>query len=192
MPRTTGRSHDDTRRLLLDAAATIVRDRGLAATLDEIAREAGVSKGGLLYHFATKDELILALADDVLGAFRNAVQEALDPADAGAGRLTRAYIWASFHPRSHSLAARQEMSLIAQLLTRPDVAELAHRDAARWRQELADDGLPADVRDLVVAASDGIGASALWGDTPEPADLMRLRDQLLSFTRQTSLTSSRS
>ena len=42
----------DTRRRLLDAATAVVRrDGARALTLDAVAAEAGVSKGGLLYHF---------------------------------------------------------------------------------------------------------------------------------------------
>ena len=37
------------------------RDGVSAMTLEAVAREAGLSKGGLLYHFASKDELIAAM-----------------------------------------------------------------------------------------------------------------------------------
>lgn len=44
---------------VLDAFETVLVDQGArAATLDAVAAEAGVSKGGLLYHFPNKDALI--------------------------------------------------------------------------------------------------------------------------------------
>jgi AcrR family transcriptional regulator len=44
---------------ILDAAEELVCTRGIAGfTLDGVAQEAGVSKGGLLYHFRSKDSLI--------------------------------------------------------------------------------------------------------------------------------------
>lgn len=44
---------------ILDAAAAIVRRDGVAKlTLEAAAKEAGVSKGGLLYHFPNKESLI--------------------------------------------------------------------------------------------------------------------------------------
>lgn len=50
------------KELLLDAAETVVvRDGGARMTLDAVALEAGVSKGGLLYHFPSKEELLQAL-----------------------------------------------------------------------------------------------------------------------------------
>lgn len=49
---------------MLDAYESILIAEGeRAATLDAVARTAGVSKGGLLYHFASKDALALALAE---------------------------------------------------------------------------------------------------------------------------------
>jgi AcrR family transcriptional regulator len=44
---------------ILDAAEELVCTRGIAGfTLDGVAQAAGVSKGGLLYHFGSKDSLI--------------------------------------------------------------------------------------------------------------------------------------
>ncbi|WP_336645335.1 TetR/AcrR family transcriptional regulator [Microbacterium sp. USHLN186] len=51
------------RERVLDAYQNIlVADGERAATLEAVAREAGVSKGGLLYHFASKDDLTRGLA----------------------------------------------------------------------------------------------------------------------------------
>ena len=48
-----------TRDRLLDAFETLLVSAGSrAATLDAVAAEAQVSKGGLLYHFHSKDELV--------------------------------------------------------------------------------------------------------------------------------------
>lgn len=47
---------------LLDAAERLVVARGAAhLTLDAVAQEAGVSKGGLLYHFPTKAALLTGM-----------------------------------------------------------------------------------------------------------------------------------
>jgi len=52
---------------VLDAYETLLIDAGpAAATLDAVAAAAGVSKGGLLYHFASKD----ALASGLLARLR--------------------------------------------------------------------------------------------------------------------------
>lgn len=52
------------REAVLDAFERILIDDGeRAATLDATARAAGVSKGGLLYHFASKDALVEGLLE---------------------------------------------------------------------------------------------------------------------------------
>ncbi|PWH07497.1 TetR family transcriptional regulator [Brachybacterium endophyticum] len=49
---------------VLDALEQIlIRDGERAATLDAVAAQAGVSKGGLLYHFGSKKALVEGLAD---------------------------------------------------------------------------------------------------------------------------------
>ncbi len=52
------------RERVLDAfEAIVIADGERAATLDATAKAAGVSKGGLLYHFGSKDELAAGLLD---------------------------------------------------------------------------------------------------------------------------------
>src|SRR5690554_3584782 len=57
-----------TRDRILDALEGLLIELGeRAATLDAVAQRAGVSKGGLLYHFGSKDALISGLTDRLLG-----------------------------------------------------------------------------------------------------------------------------
>ncbi|MEV6709635.1 TetR/AcrR family transcriptional regulator [Micromonospora wenchangensis] len=187
MGRTAGRSPQDTRRALLDAAADVVRARGIHAPLDDIARFAGVSKGGLIYHFASKDDLILELARDQLAAFQAGIDAALDPTDTAPGRLTRAYLRASVAPAGDDAAVRASMALVTQLMTLPAVAELARADAERLAAALAADGLPADVLALVVAAADGMSSAPLWGAPTHTPAHRRLLERLLHLTRHPHL-----
>lgn len=49
---------------MLDAFERLLVDRGeRAATLDAVAREAGVSKGGLIYHFPSREAMVEGLLD---------------------------------------------------------------------------------------------------------------------------------
>lgn len=52
-----------TRDQILDAFEELIIEQGeRAATLSKVAESAGVSKGGLLYHFGSKDALVEGLA----------------------------------------------------------------------------------------------------------------------------------
>lgn len=56
------------RRRLLEAAASVLREKGLSGfRTADVCTAAGVSKGALLHHFATKDELIVAVFEQLYG-----------------------------------------------------------------------------------------------------------------------------
>ena len=56
-----------TRARLLEAAAQVYARRGLdGATLDEVAAEAGFTKGAVYAHFGNKENLMLALVEEYL------------------------------------------------------------------------------------------------------------------------------
>jgi AcrR family transcriptional regulator len=64
-PRRDERLPEGSRGRLLDAAATVFAERGYErASLDEVASRAGLSKGTIYWHFASKEELFLALLDE--------------------------------------------------------------------------------------------------------------------------------
>ncbi|MBB4196390.1 TetR family transcriptional regulator [Rhodoblastus sphagnicola] len=55
-------------RLILETARELFLQRGFdAASMDTIAREAGVSKATLYVHFASKDDLLIKMVDDACG-----------------------------------------------------------------------------------------------------------------------------
>lgn len=55
------------RQKITDAARQIVMERGAGClTFDEIATVSGVTRGGITYHFPTKQELLQALVEDDL------------------------------------------------------------------------------------------------------------------------------
>jgi AcrR family transcriptional regulator len=54
------------RNLILDVAAQIASDHGASQlTIDAVAKRAGISKGGVMYHFPSKDDMLSALVDRV-------------------------------------------------------------------------------------------------------------------------------
>jgi AcrR family transcriptional regulator len=51
---------------ILDVASQIASDEGASQlTIDAVAKRAGISKGGVMYHFGSKDEMLSALVDRV-------------------------------------------------------------------------------------------------------------------------------
>lgn len=80
-------STEGRRSAILRAAYRVMAREGVHRTpLDRVAAEAGVSKGLLLYHFHSKDALVLAAMEWVLNAtaarIRKALADIVNPADA--------------------------------------------------------------------------------------------------------------
>lgn len=63
MPRIAGQIDLAKGEAILDAAIGVLAERGLAASMEEIARRAGVSKQTIYNHYGSKAELIAALVD---------------------------------------------------------------------------------------------------------------------------------
>jgi AcrR family transcriptional regulator len=91
---TQGERRARTRASLLDAATRVFARRGFdGASLEDVAAEAGLSKGALYYNFASKEELFLAILDQHLEsrlAMLEDVRSGGDPAESlreGARRI---------------------------------------------------------------------------------------------------------
>lgn len=81
------------RARLLECAARLIVDNGLPAlTLENVAREAAVSKGGLLHHYAGKNALIDGLFDEVVNWFEGQVDAVLEADETRPARFSRAYL----------------------------------------------------------------------------------------------------
>ncbi|GAA3398029.1 TetR/AcrR family transcriptional regulator [Cryptosporangium minutisporangium] len=177
-----------TRRTLLDAAARAVLAHGAAVSLEVVAREAGVSKGGLLHHFPSKDALFTGLVDDLLDQFAAAVDAHLDPADDRPGRLARAYVRAIFADLELADSAentREHATLMAALGHLPQVFARAQEDGRRWKAAFAADGLHPQRSTLVIRAADGTATASLYEGHLEPGELAETREWLLALTRET-------
>lgn len=84
---------ESVRRQLLDEAARIALEHGLAGlTLQAVAREAGVSKGGLLHHFPSKHALLEAMCDEFLRRLDGQIAALMQQDPVVQGRFARAYL----------------------------------------------------------------------------------------------------
>ncbi|MFD2415585.1 TetR/AcrR family transcriptional regulator [Amycolatopsis pigmentata] len=75
------------RELLLAAAEDEFAERGIEASVADIARRAGVAKGTVFSHFATKEELIAAVVANHIAVLTATAERLLESADAGAALL---------------------------------------------------------------------------------------------------------
>lgn len=160
------------RASLLRAAATLVAERGYAAlTLDAVGVAAGVSKGGVLYHFPTKEALVAALLEEMTTAFE-ADQDAAHAADPAApGAWTRAYLTASSGSATDEPTQVASVALLAAVGYDPSLLEPIQTRYRAWVGRLDDDGLPGVDAHVVRLATDGLWAADLFGLAPPDPEL---------------------
>lgn len=154
------------RERLLDAAEARLLEHGPAGlVLDAVAADAGVSKGGLLYHFASKEALAQALVERMAERF-DRVQAALADADPDApGRRTRAYLRSTVGAGGEPADASGALvaGILASIGGDPARLEALRAGFARWQERLEHDGVDPVRTTLVRLAADGMWLSALLG-----------------------------
>src|SRR2546427_5628116 len=84
------KSSVNTRERLLDAAEAVVIEQGVnAMTLEAVAGRAKVSKGGLLYHFPSKDAVVQGMVSRIASIVQGRFASSLASEPPGRGRHAR-------------------------------------------------------------------------------------------------------
>lgn len=152
------------RERLLSSARSIVLQQGVAQlTLDGVANDAGVSKGGLLYHFPSKDALIAVLIQDVISDFEQRVDNAYALLPDIRGRWLKAFVEISFEDDATSL--QTFLAIAAAIANRPDLIQPLQTALNEWTQKATQDGVPLEVAQLVITATNGVLLERMfWAD----------------------------
>jgi AcrR family transcriptional regulator len=160
------RTTSGTRERLLEAAERLILRDGVARmTLAAVSRGAGVSKGGLLYHFPTKDALIGAMIERFIERFEGDIEENLRD-ELGAGSWVRAYARATFAPSDRQQNLSVTAALVAAAANDPKLAEPLRERYEVWQRRVEDDGLEPALATLVRLAIDGAWLAELFGLAP--------------------------
>ncbi len=158
----------DTKSRIIGAAEEVVLRDGVARlTLEAAAAEAGLSKGGVLYHFPTRDALVAAMVDEIIEEFDRDILDHLENDD-GPGAFARAYIRATMAPGSprpdrQDRQDRLGAALIAAAAAQPSLLVPLQAAADRWQARMADDGLDPALATVVRLACDGLWLCDLFG-----------------------------
>jgi AcrR family transcriptional regulator len=173
-PRSSARS------TALDACLALLRD-GEALSLETAARAAGITKPGLMYHFPTKEALMLALVDHVVERCEAEILVRLpEPSSDSPVELATAYArWALED-------AHDASDLVA--FADPRLRDLlVDRWSERFRVFAAFDDVEPDLRTRILAVrmlADGVwfatASGALAPTDAERAALAVLVDELLA------------
>ncbi|MDA3647066.1 TetR/AcrR family transcriptional regulator [Saccharopolyspora indica] len=170
----------DTRDRILDALQRILIRKGTAAvTLESVAAEAGVSKGGLLYHFRSKQAMLqgltLRLDDAAEAEFAQATEDGVD--------VVRYFLQTSLPTSDEEMALY--WSVIAALRGAEGLSEAGSEVLARvfgrWSELLTDHIGDPVLAEIVRLVGDGLYLSALSGlPHPDPELVKKVFDRLLA------------
>jgi AcrR family transcriptional regulator len=153
-----------TRDRLLQAAIDVIQNQGIERlTLDAVAKEAQISKGGLLYHFASKEALVISIIQYLLDDFDTAIVHELELDDTpdSPGRWLRAYVKATFNYAN--LPTALVGNLLSAVTLNPELLKPVQSRFDDWQQKFQVSGLDPVRANLVRLAADGIGTSDLFG-----------------------------
>jgi AcrR family transcriptional regulator len=155
---------------ILEAAERVVAEIGAAKlTLDVVAQAASVSKGGLLYHFPSKESLLGALAQRYVDSMHHCVESAKSSLGLGvSGRDLKACIVGILgsDPRSKAMGA----ALLATAANDLTLLEVIRERIAQCTRELEASDINFGRAAVVSLAIDGL--------------MMRESLRISSFTEQ--------
>jgi AcrR family transcriptional regulator len=149
------------RKTILIAASTVVKNNGVEKlTLEAVAKEAGVSKGGLLHHFPNKEALITGMVEELTNDFFTTLQDRAMSATVEKGKWSRAFT----EVMSEDSMEGGEIStaLTAALFTNPDILQKFQNQYAMWQQNIENDGIDPVVSTIVRLAADGLWYSEMF------------------------------
>lgn len=178
----------NTRATLLAAAAEVVRQHGVSSlTLERVADTAGVSKGGLLYHFSSKRDLVLGLLTDTLGRADDSLNALANGNGLDDGAFTKAYL-DYVRTGQHDEVDSGAGVFAAAAVNEGDLAP-ARAQFARWQDRLLDDdGIDSTAALLARVVGDGLWLIDLFGLAP-PSPTQR--DALCELVERTAGISER-
>ena len=140
------------------AVKELILSGGLTAvTLSAVCGRAGISKGGLMHHYASKETLVDAFISRSCEECLQLTKDRLQACEPGRGRRTRAFV--DHILKDPAMVAGQESREVAAVmiaLMQGGMSQHAMHYYEQLMAELNGDGLPIELLHTVVAAVDGL------------------------------------
>jgi AcrR family transcriptional regulator len=146
--KSTSRSNNQAEAILIAASEVIARDGAGKLTMDAVAKEADMSKGGVLYHFPSKD----ALLEGMLNALLARIEErrlATDKKSKLSGMLN------SIDPEDESERA-MSLAILATAAQRPQLLAPARAYFSQVNAEVSAETKDTDLARILLLALEGM------------------------------------
>lgn len=169
---------------LFKATQNIINTKGIShLTLDNIAKEANISKGGLLYHFPTKKALIEGGIKDVLKNYAIEMDK-LHNEDHDDGGFLRSYAEVSLNNPQQLTSG-----LLAAVATDAELLQPIQDHYENWQEKITNDGLDPVIATIIRLTIDGIWFCELFGLAPLEKEFKEeVLEKLLDMTESNTMT----
>lgn len=155
------------RAAILDAAVRVAERRGISGiTLEAVAEESSLTKGGLMYHFATKDALLVGIQEHLAAAWELELETAAGKPASAATPRERLVAYVRVAAKS---ATRAELTMQAESANVPTLYAPWAGVLGRWRPPFDADSDDPRLRAAQIAV---LAADGLW--SVEPLGVVRL------------------
>lgn len=174
-----------TKENILKAAHQVTLNDGIdQLTLEAVAREANVSKGGLLYHFPSKEAIVKGMVDYYLDSFEARLKQHLpDDGEITVTQWLHAYIQSSFptNPEDNISAC-----LLAAMSVNPDLLGPIRDRYTSWQNDLESlSGANPALATIIRLTIDGLWIAHLLGFAPPDKKLQeQISDKLLLLLQE--------
>ncbi|WP_257350778.1 TetR/AcrR family transcriptional regulator [Pseudalkalibacillus decolorationis] len=168
--------------ILKSATDFILENDFNALTLDSAAKQAGISKGGLLYHFPNKEALMIGLAQYIFEEFTIAFEEHAKKDPIEKGKWCRALIEVSKWDLEHN--AELNVGIIAASMLNPDLSESMSKSYQYMQNKVEQDSINPVTATIIRLAIDGLYYSELFHIAPLNDKLReKVIQQLITMTK---------
>ncbi|MFB5760744.1 TetR/AcrR family transcriptional regulator [Paenibacillus medicaginis] len=158
------------RELILKTVSQIVHEEGVEKlTLEAVAKRAGISKGGLLYHFPSKDALILGMIEQLSNQFVEEFNRRAEADPHPKGKWTRSYIETSLFGNNDENNLYTALS--AAHFTNPEMLEQLRAEYSTIQNKIENDEFDPVRATMVRLAIDGLWLAEMFGLAPPKAEL---------------------
>jgi AcrR family transcriptional regulator len=183
-------SGSSARDRILAASEKLVAEHGTSAlTFENISQATGISRGGVLHHFRSKEALIEAMIQRFVAKMDDAFAAKIEADPEPVGRSTRAYVRASFEEANDASQGMQRLAsaLLATLYIAPEQMRPLTQQHARYQDLVEGDGLDPVMATIVRLAVEGLWLGEAFGNN-RLSDAMRstVLERLVAMTGQST------
>ncbi|HFK6268661.1 TPA: TetR family transcriptional regulator, partial [Listeria monocytogenes] len=171
---------------LLTAASEIVKEEGVVKlTLEAVAQRAGVSKGGLLYHYPSKEALIKGMVEDWTNNFFESIKTLVNKDSKETGKWNRAYINTTLFDLDNNNNKNLSSALMAAMFINPDLLDDYKQKYDILHTKLLNDGIDPLKITMARLLIDGLWFSEIFEIAPLNEEVKKqIFDELIMMIQE--------